>query len=96
MKKEYHEETDATLVSFKAGQLFDDFGRPTPFWTCRVAYTWSEYRQAYWVYSVQVVGFGVADGKVTKEAEMASLREVHRYLRDFQDMETCYKQVYGE
>ena len=96
MTKEYHRDTRSTLVSFEAGSVCDDIGCPTPFWRCRVAYTRSEYRQAYWVYSVQVVGIGWVDDKVTHEAEMASLREVHRYLRYLRDMETCYKRVYGE
>ena len=94
MTKEYHKDTDATLVSFKAGRAFDACGYPAPFWSCRVAYTWSEYRQAYWVYSVQVVGFGVVDEKVTRETEMASLKEVHHLLDYLKDMEMCYKKVY--
>ena len=96
MKKEYRENTDSFLVSFEAGSLFDEAGYPTPFWRCRIAYTWIEYKQAYWVYSLQVVGFGVADSKVTRETEMTSMREVNHLLDYFKDMEACYKQVYGE
>ena len=96
MTKEYHRDTDSILVSFAAGSVCDACGYPAPHWSCHVAYTWSEYRQTYWVYSVQVVGFGADDSRVTHEFEMRSLREVHRYLRYHQDMETCYKQAYGE
>ena len=96
MTKEYRKNTDSTLVSFGAGKACDDFGYPRPFWRCRVAYTWSEYRQVYWVYSVQVVGFGLFDDKVTRETEMASLQEVDHLLGYYRDMEMCYKKVYGE
>ena len=96
MRREYHKDTDSTLVSFGAGSACDDVGCPTPFWRCRVAYTWIEYRQAYWVYSVQVVGFGVVDDKVTREIEMASLQEVDHYLGYIKSLEMCYKKVYGE
>ena len=92
---EYHENTDSFLVSFEAGRVCDDFGCPMPFWRCHIAYTWSEYAQAYWVYSLQVVGFGVVDRKVSRETEMTSLREVTHLLDYFKDMEACYKQVYG-
>ena len=96
MKKEYHRDTDSTWASFEAGRMCDDLGCPTPFWRCRVAYTWSKCSHAYWVYSVQVIGFGVVDDRVTHETEMASLRDVHRYLRYLEDMEACYQRVYGE
>ena len=96
MKKEYHRDPDSTWVSFEAGHVCDDFGRPMPYWRCRVAYTWSQYRHAYWVYSIQTVGFGAVDDKVTREFEMGSLREVNRYLRYLQHMEECYQRVYGE
>ena len=96
MIKEYHKDTDVMLASYKAGRVCDDIRCPMPFWTCRVAYTWSEYRQAYWVYSVQTVGFGVVDEKVTREDEMASLQEVANLLGYLEDMETCYKKVYGD
>ena len=96
MKKEYHKDTDVAFVSYGAGSACNDFGCLMPFWRCQVAYTWSEYRQAFWVYSVQTVGFGVVDEKVTREIEMASLREVDHFLDYLKDMETCYKKVYGE
>ena len=96
MKKEYHKDTDSTLVSFEAGRVCDDFGCPMPFWSCCVAYTWSEYRQVYWVYAIQTVGFGVADEKVTSETEMASLQEVDHFLGYLKSLEMCYKKVYGE
>ena len=96
MKKEYRRDTDSTLVSFEAGRVCDDLGLPMPFWSCCVAYTWSQYRHAYWVYSIQTVGFGGVEDRVTHEAEMASLREVHRYLRYLEDIEACYQRVYGQ
>ena len=96
MKKEYHEDTDSTWVSYGAGRAFDDYGSPMPFWRARAVYTWSQYRQMYWVYTVQVVGLGMVDDSVTRETEMGSLRDVHHYLRYLQDMETCYQKVYGE
>ena len=96
MKKEYHRDTDSTWAIYKAGRMCDDLGRPMPYWSCHVAYTWSMHSNAYWVYTVQVIGFGVVDDKVTQETEMASLREVNHYLRYLQDMEECYQRVYGE
>ena len=96
MKKEYHRDTDSVWVSFEAGKVCDDYGCPMPFWRCHVVYTWSMHRHAYWVYSIQVVGFGVVDDKVTHETEMASLREVHHYLSHIEDMEACFQKVYGE
>ena len=95
MKKEYRA-TDIALVCYEAGSMWDNLGYPSAYWRCRVAYTWSQYRHAYWVYSVQVIGFGVVDGKVTRETEMASLLEVHHYLHYLQDLEACYQKVYGE
>ena len=96
LKKEYHKDTDSTHVSFEAGRVCDDFGCPMPFWRCRVAYTWCEYRQVYWVYAIQTVGFGVVDDKVTREIEMGSLQEVNHFLDYLKDVEGCYKKVYGE
>ena len=96
MRKEYHRDTESVLVSFEAGRVCDDIGCPMPFWSCRVAYTWSMHRHAYWVYSIQVVGYGDADDKVTRETEMASLQEVNRYLTHLKDMEECFRKVYGE
>ena len=96
MKKEYHEDTDSTWANYGAGRAYDDFGRPMPFWRCHVVYTWSEYKQAYWVYSVQVVGFGMADDRVTHETEVTSLSEAAHLLDYYRDMEACYKSVYGE
>ena len=96
MKKEYRSNTDSMLVSFEAGRVCDYSGDPMPYWTCSVAYTWSTHMHAYWVYSVQVFGFGVVEQRTTHETEMASLREVHRYLRYLKDMEDCCKKVYGE
>ena len=96
MKKERHKDTDTVWVSYKAGRVFDDLGYPSAYWHCRVAYTWSHYRHAFWLCSCQVVGFGAVDGKVTHETEMASLAEVYRYLRYLRDVEACYKRVYGD
>ena len=96
MKKEYHADTDSVWVSYKAGGMCDDLGCPMPFWGCYVAYTWSQYRHAYWVYSVQTIGFGLVEDEVTHETEMASLEDVNRYLGYLKDMEACYKKVYGD
>ena len=96
MKKEYHRDTNSSWAIFKAGHVFDSLGAPAPYWGCHVVYTWSQYRHVYWVYSVQVFGFGDADRKVTEEFEVGSLREVHRYLNHFKDMEECLQKVYGE
>lgn len=96
MKKEYHEDTGATWVSFEAGQPFDASLHSTPFWRCKVGYMYSEYDKVYCVYSVQVVGIGWVDDKVTRETEMKSLREVVHLLNYLQDLETYYDKVYGE
>ena len=96
MTKEYHEDINATLVSFEAGEPIDASGRHTPFWRCRVGYKYNKYGKVYCVYSVQVVGIGWVDDKVTREAEMASLPEVHHILCDLQDLEIYYDKVYGE
>ena len=96
MKKEYHKDTDSTFVSYEAGRVSDACGYPAPHWSCYVSYTWSEYMQAYWVYSVQTVGFGAVDDKVTRETMMKTAREVDSYLDYLEDLETCYKKVYGE
>ena len=96
MKKEYHEDSGATWVSFEAGQPFDASRRSTPFWACRVGYMYNEYDKVYCVYSVQVVGIGWVDDKITRETEMASLQEVNHLLDYLQDLEGYYKKVYGE
>ena len=99
MKKEYHRDTESTWVFFEAGRVCDDLGlgrSPMPFWNCIVVYTWIQHRHAYWVYSIQTVGFGAVEDRVRHETEMASLRDVHHLLRYYEDMETCYKGVYGE
>ena len=96
MTKEYRKDTDSTLVSFEAGKVWDACGYPAPHWSCYVSYTWSEYMQAFWVYSVQTIGFGVVDDKVTHETVMTTAREVDHFLAFLQDMEMCYKKVYGE
>ena len=96
MRKEYHRDTESNWAIFQAGHVFDSLGAPAPYWGCHVVYTWSMHRHAYWVYSVQVVGYGDADDKVTRETEMATLQDVNRYLTHLKDMEECFRKVYGE
>ena len=96
MKKEYQKDTASVWASFEAGGACDDYGRPMPFWRCRVVYIWCACEHAYLVYTTQTVGFGIAEERVTHEAEMASLREVKHYLRYLSDIEECYQAVYGE
>ena len=84
------------MVSFEAGSVCDACGYPAPHWSCRVVYMYNEIDKVYWVYSVQVVGFGVVDDKVTRETTMESLQEVDHYLGYIKSLEMCYKKVYGE
>ena len=96
MKKEYHRDTDSVWAIYEAGHIFDRHGAPAPYWGCHVVYTWSMHRHAYWVYSIQVIGYGEVDDKVTREFEVKSLHEVNRFLKQLKDMEACYKRVYGD
>ena len=82
MKKEYHRDTKSVLVSFSADGPY--------IWQCCVAYTWCQSSHAYWVYTTQTAGFA----KSNWEAEMASLRDVHRYLHYLQDLEECFKSIW--
>ena len=96
MTKEYHEDTGATLVTYKAGRAYDDSGYPSKFWTCRVVYMYNEIDKVYWVYDVQTSGSGLLVDQSSRETEMASLREVNHLLDYLNDLEMCYKEEYGE
>ena len=96
MTKEYHEDTGATLVTYKAGRAFDSLGYPAKFWTCRVVYMHNEIDKTYWVYAVQVRGNGMVADQSSHETEMATLREVNRLLDYLQDLEMFFKEEYGE
>ena len=95
MTKEYRRNTDSILVSFAAGGGCDAYGYPAPHWSCHVAYTWSECKQAYWVYVLQLVAVGAAVEQISRETEMTSLQEVTHLLEHLKDLETCYQKVYG-
>ena len=96
MRTEYHEDTGATLVTYKAGKAFDALGYPAPFWTYRIVYMHNEIDKTYWVYSVQVHGTGMDADQSSHETEMTSLREVKDSLEIFKALELHYKKVYGE
>lgn len=94
MKKRYNKSTDSMLVMFEAGAR-----SRSQYWNCCVAYTWSEYLQAYWVYSVQVASLHGADAdgdRVTRETVMKTSREVDHLLDYLADLETLLQKVYGE
>ena len=81
-------------VVFCAGKAFDSFGRPTPFWTGVVAYLWSAEKQAFHVYSVQVLGTGtVTDGRSSEEL-MSSCDDINNLLDYFKELKRHYKEVY--
>lgn len=64
-----------------------------------MAYTWSEYLQAYWVYSVQVASLHGADAdgdRVTRETAVKTAREVDHLLDYFADLEMLFQKVCGE
>lgn len=92
MKKRYNKSTDSMLVTFEAGAR----SRGSQYWNCCVSYTWSEYLQAYWVYSVQVASLHGADDRVTRETVMKTTREVDHLLDYLADLEVLLKKVYGE
>ena len=92
MKKEYDRGT--VWIKFSAGRANDAYGYPRPYWGCDVAYAWSQYKQAYCVFTFQTAGFGIFEAKTMREVEMTTLREVYRYLRYLRDTEELLKRVY--
>ena len=96
MKEKYCADTDSKEVSFKAGKAFDGFGRPTPFWTCIVAYRWSNFKQSFWVYATQLLGTGTVVDRRSYETETTSLEEVNDFLDYLKHLELHYKKVYAE
>ena len=96
MKEKYCADTDSKEVSFGAGKAFDGFGRPTPFWTCIVAYRWSNIKQTCWVYATQLSGAGAIVDRRSYEAETTSLEEVNDFLDYLKHLEIHYKKVYNE
>lgn len=92
MKKRYNKSTDSMLVTFEAGAR----SRSSQYWNCCVAYTWSEYLQAYWVYSVQVARHGADGDRVTRETVMQTAREIDHLLDYLADLEMLLQNVYGE
>ena len=80
-------------VIFGAGKAFDDFGRPTSFWTGVVAYRWNAVKQSFFVYTIQVLGTGTATNSRSYEGET---KEVNDFLDYLKELENHYKKVYGE
>ena len=83
-------------VIFSAGKAFDYFGRPTSFWTGVVAYQWNAVKQAFDVYTVQVLGTGTVTNSRSYEASCDACDEVNDFLDYFKELENHYKKVYGE
>ena len=80
--------------NFGAGKAFDDFGRPTAFWTGVVVYRWDAGKQVFFVCTIQVLGTGtVTNSRSTKE-EAKSCKEVNDLLDYFRELERHYKKVY--
>ena len=83
-------------VIFGAGKAFDDFCRPTSFWTGVVAYKWNAEKQVFFVYTTQVLGTGTVTNSRSYETETSSCDEVNDFLDYFKELENHYKKVYGE
>ena len=83
-------------VIFGAGKAFDDFGRPTPFWTGVVAYRWNALKQAFFVYTIQILGTGTVTNSRSHETETSSCDEVNDFLDYLKELENHYKKIYGE
>ena len=83
-------------VIFGAGKAFDDFGRPTSFWTGVVAYRWNALKQAFFVYTIQVLGTGTVTNSRSYEVETESCDEVNDFIAYLRELENHYKKVYGE
>ena len=83
-------------VFFGAGKTFDDSGRPTSFWTGVVAYRWNVVKQAFFVYTIQVLGTGTVTNSRSYETETESCDEINDFLDYLKELENHYKKVYGE
>ena len=83
-------------VIFGAGRPFDAYGRATSFWTGMVAYRWNPVRQAFHVYSINVLGTGTVTNSKEYETETTSCEEVNDFLDYFKELENHFKKVYGE
>ena len=83
-------------VFFGAGKAFDGFGRPTSFWTGVVAYQWNVVKQAFVVYTIQVLGTGTVTNSRSYETVTPSCKEVNDFLDYLKELENHYKKVYGE
>ena len=83
-------------VFFGAGKAFDDFGRPTSFWTGVVTYRWNTGRQTFVVYTIQILGTGTVTNSRSNEVKTKSCEEVNDFLDYFKELENHYKKVYGE
>ena len=83
-------------VFFGAGKAFDDFGRPTPFWKGIIAYRWDAEKQAFIVYSVQVLGTGTVANEYSSKEEMSSCDDINNLLDYFKGLKRHYKEVYYE
>ena len=81
-------------VFFGAGKAFDNFGRPTSFWTGRCAYRWDAGKQVFVVYTIQVLGTGTVTNSRSSEVETPSCEEVNDFLDYFKELESHYKKVY--
>ena len=82
--------------TFGAGKAFDDFGRPTSFWTGVVAYRWDVKKQAFIVCTTQVLGTGTVQNSRSYETETESCDEVNDFIAYLRELEEHYKKVYGE
>ena len=83
-------------VIFGAGKAFDDFGRPTPFWTGVVSYRWNSLKQVFFVYTIQVLGTGTVTNSRSYEVETESCDEINDFIAYLRELENHYKKVYGE
>ena len=80
--------------NFGAGKAFDAFGHPKSFWSGVVAYRWDAGRQAFFVYTTQVLGTGTVTNSRSDEIEKKSCDEVNELLDYFKELENHYKKVY--
>ena len=80
--------------NFGAGKAFDDFGRPTSFWTGVIAYQWNAGRQAFDVCTVQVLGTGTVTNSRSYEVSYDTCGEVDELLDYFKELENHYKRTF--